>query len=271
MCVSLKHGLVVVSDTPPGAPSIGGQLHVHSLADGSLVRSIGSKGSGKAQFSFSCGGLCVSPDGDSVLVAESHNNRVQEVRIDDGSWVRFVGVDVLKGPEFVDCNSHAIAVSEWCDRISLFARVDGRLMAQCGNSGSGPGQLNYPRGLRLLNDGSGVVVADKENRRLCVFSVTGEFVRAIGNKELGLHRPRDVIIDTSDGSFIIANFGNHNLLKVSSEGEVVGAFGERGDGDGEVTEPSALAVLPGGGLLVRECEGRRFQVFHPTAPGAFSR
>jgi hypothetical protein len=65
MCVALKHGLVIVSGI--GSES---ELHMHSLADGSLVRRVGSKGSGKGQFNFHCGGLCVSPDGDSVLVAE---------------------------------------------------------------------------------------------------------------------------------------------------------------------------------------------------------
>ena len=72
-------------------------LHMHSLEDGSLVRRIGSKGSGKGQFNFNMGGLCVSPDGDSVLVAECYNNRVQEVRVVDGSWVRFVGTACWTG------------------------------------------------------------------------------------------------------------------------------------------------------------------------------
>ncbi len=45
MCVSLKHGLVVVS-----AQSLDRcDVHVHSLYDGSFVRAIGSKGSGKGQ------------------------------------------------------------------------------------------------------------------------------------------------------------------------------------------------------------------------------
>ncbi len=45
----------------------------------------------------------MSPDGDSVLVAEYFNNRVQQVKIADGSWERFVGVSVLKRPDFIDC------------------------------------------------------------------------------------------------------------------------------------------------------------------------
>ncbi len=95
MCASLKHELVIASDSNTK------QLRMHSLADGSLVRSVGRKGRGKGHFNFQLGGLCVSPDEDSVLVADSHNNRVQEVRMADGSWVRFVGEGVVVEPEFV--------------------------------------------------------------------------------------------------------------------------------------------------------------------------
>ena len=66
MCVSLKHRLVILSC------AYDAQLQVRSLDDGSLVRRIGSKsnGSGRGQFLFRSGGLCISPSGDTVLLAE---------------------------------------------------------------------------------------------------------------------------------------------------------------------------------------------------------
>jgi DNA-binding beta-propeller fold protein YncE len=256
LCVSVKHGRVVVSEWTPD----GSQLNVHSLADGSLVRSIGSKGSGEGQFNFYYGGLCVSADGDSVLVAECNNNRVQQLKIVDGSWVRFVGEGVLRAPQFVDCTSTFMAVSESdSHRISVLSWRDGRVLAHFGSEGSGPGQLRYPRGLRLLADGSGVVVADQGNHRLCVFRLSGEFVTAIGSKEQGVSSPLDVLECDSDGSFLVANFDKHYLAKFSHDGSVVGVHGKQGVGNGEFKCPSALAALPDGGLVVRE--DRRFQVF----------
>ena len=81
MAVDATRGLVVVS-----AYDADMKLYVYSLADGSLVRSFGGKGSGKGQFNWQYGGLCMTPRG-TLLVAERYNNRLQEVNIDDGGWV----------------------------------------------------------------------------------------------------------------------------------------------------------------------------------------
>jgi tripartite motif-containing protein 71 len=260
MCVAVKHGLVIVSDhNTYGTP--GSQLHMYSLADGSLVRRVGSNGSGKGQFNFHLGGLCVSPDGDNVLVAEYWNDRVQQMCIVDGSWVRFVGEGVLKEPQFVDCNADVIAVSEHCHRISVLSWADGSLRAQFSSKGSGPGQLYYPSGLQLLADGSRVMVADCNNHQLCLFTVSGEFVAAVGSRTQGLHFPYDVLECASDGSFIVANWGSDKLVKLSRDGVKVGVYGKEGSGDGEFNYPTALAALPDGGLVVREWSGARFQVF----------
>ncbi len=67
MPVSLKHGLVIVSEYERYKNT---RLNMYSLADGSLVRTIGSKGIGKGQFAFVYGGLCMAPDGDGTAVCK---------------------------------------------------------------------------------------------------------------------------------------------------------------------------------------------------------
>ncbi len=245
MCVLLKHGLVVVSDHRTH------QLHMHSLTDGSLVASIGSRGRGKGQFAFDYDGgfLCVNPDGDGVLVADTLNHCVQEMNITDGSWVRFVGRGVLKLPRHVDCNHKVIVVSELLHRVVVLSWRTGDLISQFGCYGSGPGQLASPSGVRLLADASSLIVADSENVRLCVFSLSGEFVRALGSAEQGLDIPRDVV-ECSDG-FIVATYGRDGVTKVSTAGAKMDMFGEFGE-FGEFNHPTALAVLPDGGLAVRD-------------------
>jgi hypothetical protein len=259
MCVSLKHGLIVISEC---VASDTFRLDMHSLLDGSLVRSIGSVGSGKGQLRFHNGRLCVSPDGDSVLVAENYNDRVQQVKIADGSWVRFVGVGILKSPNYVDCNSNVIAVSETLmHRISVFSWVDGSVLAHFGGYGSGPGKLCRPRGLRLLCDGtSELVVADSFNNRLCLFTVTGEFVCTLANKNAGLLEPYDVIEYRADGGFITTNELWMILVHVSRDGAVSDLIGSNVTSAIQLDDPRALAALPEGGLVVRTRE--RLHVFN---------
>ncbi len=94
-----------------------------------------------------------------------------------------------------------------------------------------------------------------------VFRLSGEFVAAVGSREQGLYLPCDVLECASDGSFIVANANGHNLVKLSRDGAKVEVYGKRGDGNGEFNEPTALAALPDGGVVVREWDGARFQVF----------
>ncbi len=257
MCVTVPRGLVVVSDHNAK------KLHVYSLIDGTRIRTIGSQGSGKGQLDFGCfgcGGLCVSPDGDSVLVAEECNNRVQEIRIVDGLWVRFVGEGVLNEPQCVHCSADGIVVSEGgYHRISVLSWADGSVRAQFGSMGSGSGRLHDPCGVRFLADGSGVVVADYSNDRLCVCTLSGEFVAAVGNSDQGLKGPHDVLECATDGSFIVANIDGDNLIKLSRDGVMVEVFGKYGDSDGELNYPSTVVALPNDGCLVVDSGNRRVQ------------
>jgi hypothetical protein len=262
MCVAWNHGVIIVS-WDHGEAHGGPQLRMYSLADGSFVRRIGSKGSGKGQFNFYRGGLCVSPDGDSVLVAEYGNGRVQQVRIVDGSWVRFVGKGVLSVPDFVDCNADVVVVSEafrW-NRISVFSWSDGSVRTQIGHRDSGPGRLIRPFGLRLLADGSGVVVADSLADRLCVFALSGELVSTVGSRGQGLDYPCDVAECALGGGFVVANTLGSSLVTLGRNGVKVGLCGEEDGLHYGFGGPVALAVLPDGGMVVREWEGNRLQIF----------
>ncbi len=96
-----------------------------------------------------------------MLVAEANNNRVQQVRIVDGSWVRFVGEGVLAGPQYVDCNADVIAVSEECHRINVLSakpvvRTSGgtAIVSQMCNRGAGCGLHGWNiRDTRASNGG----------------------------------------------------------------------------------------------------------------------
>ena len=65
-------------------------VQVYRAADGTHLRSIGSHGSGAGQF-IQPHGVCVSPNGEWLFVADCGNHRVQVLRMTDGEHVHTIG------------------------------------------------------------------------------------------------------------------------------------------------------------------------------------
>ncbi len=137
-----------------------------------------------------------------------------------------------------------------------------------GKPGPSDGQLDTPFGLRFSGDGSVVCVADSWNGRASVFRVgDGGFVRHLAT-ELG--GPMDV--EEVEGGWLVACWDSDTVEFVCDGAAASGDKGGRpslgkagarwGSGDGEFDRPSALAAVPGLGLVVREAgKGGRLQVF----------
>jgi hypothetical protein len=79
----------------------------------------------------------------------------------------------------------------------------------------------------------------------------------------GLGGPYDV--EECDGGWLVACYFSDTIEFVGGDvgGGAVGRarLGKYGSGDGEFNLPSALALVPGLGLVVREISNDRFQVF----------
>jgi DNA-binding beta-propeller fold protein YncE len=142
-------------------------IHVFSVADGSQLRVVGSKGSGPLQFSSPCH-VHVAPDG-FVFVADFGNRRVQ-VLTPTLDFHGFVGVGGLHAPVGVCANADVVVVSEAhpAPHINVFDRRDGSLLRRFGTFGSGDGELDIPRGLCFVDDDRHIAVADSCNNRVSV-------------------------------------------------------------------------------------------------------
>jgi hypothetical protein len=125
-------------------------------------------------------------------------------------------------------------------------------------------QLVEPYGLRFTADGRGLVVSSKF--KLSMFHVKdGSFVRHLAT---GLHGARDV--EECEGGWLVT-CGQSWTIEFVSELEGAdggGASADRprldrsGDRDTDLMFPSALAVVPGLGLVVREGgDSKRLQFF----------
>jgi hypothetical protein len=108
------------------------------------------------------------------------------------------------------------------------------------------GQLMEPRGIRLLPDGSGLVVVDSGNSRLCVFSLVNDDVQVLDTSkktQMAMEDAHDVI-PTEDGFFVVGKL--NSLVRLSRSGTVTSVYGIEGP-DTEVARlrrPTAISALP---------------------------
>jgi hypothetical protein len=179
----------------------------------------------------------------------------------------------IAGPRGVAASGSLVAVSSWKkghsgDHVIHLFEGSGamwtvvrvltavRVVASgFGGPGSADGQLMYPRGLRFTGDGMGLAVADAGNGRVSLFRVDdGSFVRHVAKE---LSDPYDV--EEIEGGWLVACFGSNTIEFVSDGGVGKASMGKWGRGDGEFSIPSALALVPGLGLVVRD--DNRIQVF----------
>ncbi len=254
MCVSLKCGLVIAANHNAS------QLNVFWLVDGSLLGSFGDDTSECGRRKFEDSHVCVSHDGNTIIVSQPHDNRLQEVRILGGKRVRLIGADVLEVPQAVDCNADVIVVAESASRnICVLSWIDGEMRARFAG-GWQSGLLASPMGLRLLADGNGFVVTDVVCQALSVFSLCGDLVSYISGRKHGIGRPSDVLEDSCNGTFTIADESNDRLVQVSRYDDVVvSVYGKTGHCKGEFRGPVALAALPNDACLVLEMGNHRAQ------------
>jgi hypothetical protein len=183
----------------------------------------------------------------------------------------------IAGPRGVAARGSLVAVSAWKKAYSgehVVCVFDGngamwtavRVVGGYGDLGSADGQLHRPHGLRFTGDGTGLAVVDYGSGRVSVFRVEdGSFARHVAT---GLDRPFDV--EECEGGWLVACYGSDTIEFVGGDvgGGGVGRarLGKRGSGDGEFSGPSALALVPGLGLVVREWLNNRFQVFQRFSP-----
>ena len=86
-------------------------------------------------------------------------------------------------------------------RVHKFT-ADGEHLFSWGEPGSGPGEFRLPHAIAIDEDDR-VIVADRENSRIQVFSPKGEYL----TEWTGISRPDDIFIDNDAGIMHIAELG----------------------------------------------------------------
>lgn len=145
-----------------------------------------------------------------------------------------------------------------------------------GEPGTGTGQFRALRGIaahdRPQSGGRTLIVVADTGRDL-VRSYTAEmmFIDKWGEAGDGpgqFDQPRGVAVDAG-GNLLVVDSHNHRVQKtrlgtatlLDRPGEVLGSFGSRGAGAGELDTPTGIAVDAAGRILVVDTENHRIQLF----------
>ena len=279
------------------APSYA-QTRIFSVAGSGVVGSNGDDGLATLADLNYPRGLTALPDG-GFLVTEAFGDRVRKVTADGevvpfaGSGVRGFGGD--GGPAtaakfnlphgtvllpdgrvlIADTNNFRIRAVALDGTISTVAGTGTRTFGGDGGPATAA-RISAPRGIGGTGDG-GYLIADSDNDRIRRVSPAGQITTVAGNGTRGfsgdggpataaaLNAPYGVSA-LPDGSFYIAESGNHRIRRVAPDGTITtvagtGAAGFSGDGGqavlAQLNTPHAVEATPDGRLLIADMGNHR--------------
>ena len=86
-------------------------------------------------------------------------------------------------------------------------------MTKIGSEGNGDGQLKYPRGVVIDNEGN-VLVADRNNDRISQFNMYGRFLGHVLTKEDGVRDPYGLGMSITRNLVITESSADRAALKM---------------------------------------------------------
>ncbi len=124
-------------------------------ATGTIIRTLGSKGTDRGYIGGFTEGLRFTLDGIYILVAERTNKRLSKFRVSDGAFVDFYCEgQVSDGPKDVEiAPSGEVIVTEFnAHRVCVFSGDGRTLLRTWGAHGTADGQFKQPTALALVGN-----------------------------------------------------------------------------------------------------------------------
>src|SRR3970282_234650 len=136
-------------------------------------------------------------------------------------------------------------------KVLKFA-ADGTLLKSWGGRGTLPWQLAVAHSIGIGDAGLGYVAA-RENRRIQVFDLDGEFVKGWVYKGMACS------LTLANGRIYMTTGFDGQIVALDMNGRVQGVTGRPGSGLGEYGEAHDIAVTPSGDLYIADVVNRRLQ------------
>ena len=147
--------------------------------------------------------------------------------------------------------------------------MEGQCVACVGNTGDGPLQFQYPKGIVINKATRQIYVADNDNHRIQVLNpdlTHRNTFGSKGSKQGQFNHPEDVTLD-SKGFVYVTDYNNHRIQKFTPKGIFAAAFGSKGSLPGQLSHPIGITVDDNDLLYVTESTNYRISIF--TTNGKF--
>ena len=127
-----------------------------------------------------------------------------------------------------------------------------------GKEGEANDGLYLPRGLALDEPNQLIYIAERYNSRIQVVSLTGEFLKRIGQEIL--LKPQGIAV--TDDNILVTDSSYCALFQFSKKDfQLVRRTGTKGEGEGKLNHPSGLCTDTNGDVYVADCDNHRVSVF----------
>ncbi len=197
--------------------------------------------------------LIVTDYSGDVLVFDKKGEQIRSISKSKHGFGSIYGVAVDKEDNIYVCDDGKHCVYKFNKR--------GDLLKRFGTYGSGPKELNNPRGIAVAGDQ--VFVCDRRNNRVQVLTTELEQIGSRGTGNEHFNGPEDVAVD--EQMVYVTDCNNHRAQVLTMDGRFIRSLGKKGSGQGDVSGPYGVCVT--GFVYVAEYSNKRVSVF--TKDGQF--
>ena len=133
---------------------------------------------------------------------------------------------------------------------------DGIYKGQWGQKGTADGQFDIVHDVAVDANGR-IYVADRENRRIQVFDAAGKLLA----KWTDAGSPWGLYYATRENAIYMCDGYNNRVVKLNTEGQILGVLGSFGKAPGKFDFAHNIAVDSEGSIYVAEIKNWRVQKF----------